>query len=163
MRAFVLICSAALALTTLSGASFAQQKTAKACRQEWQANKAENQAKGITEKAYVADCRKGKAAEPAATAPSGPATTQAPAVPSARPAPTARTTTQPTAANEFASEAQAKARCPGAPVVWVNLKSKVYHFAGTKNYGNTKTGAYMCEQDAQSAGMRAAKNEKHPS
>ena len=29
------------------------QKTAKACREEWQANKAANQANGITEKAYV--------------------------------------------------------------------------------------------------------------
>src|SRR5690348_15750438 len=151
MRAFVLMCSALLAVTTLTTSGVAEQKTAKACRQEWQANKAENQAKGITEKAYVGDCRKGKAAEPATT-PSRPATTQAPAAPSARSAPT--TTAQPSAANEFASEAQAKARCPGAPVVWVNLKSKVYHFAGTKNYGHTKSGAYMCEQDAQSAGMR---------
>src|SRR5690348_9664132 len=108
MRAIVLMCSALLAVTTLTTSSVAQQKTAKACRQEWQANKAENQAKGITEKAYVADCRKGKAAEPATT-PSRPATTQAPAAPSARPSPT---TAQPSAANEFASEAQAKARCP---------------------------------------------------
>jgi hypothetical protein len=47
-------------------------------------------------------------------------------------------------------------------VVWVNEKSHVYHFAGTSNYGNTKRGAYMCEADAQAAGNRAAKNERHP-
>ena len=35
----------------------AQQKTVKACEDEWRANKADNQAKGITEKAYVAQCR----------------------------------------------------------------------------------------------------------
>ena len=65
-------------------------------------------------------------------------------------------------ANEFTTEAQAKARCPAGTVVWANLSSKVYHFAGTHNYGHTNKGAYMCEQDAQSAGVRAAKNEKHP-
>jgi hypothetical protein len=64
--------------------------------------------------------------------------------------------------NQFTSEAQAKARCPTGTVVWANLPSKIYHFAGTHNYGHTKSGAYMCEQDAQSSGMRAAKNEKHP-
>jgi hypothetical protein len=46
--------------------------------------------------------------------------------------------------------------------VWVNVDSKVYHFAGNKNYGTTKSGAYMCEKDTASAGFRAAKNEKHP-
>ena len=38
----------------------------------------------------------------------------------------------------------------------------VFHFAGHKDYGTTKSGAYMCEGDATSQGMRAAKNEKHP-
>ena len=33
---------------------------------------------------------------------------------------------------------------------------------GYKDYGNTKSGAYMCERDATSQGMRASKNEKHP-
>jgi hypothetical protein len=33
---------------------------------------------------------------------------------------------------------------------------------GTRDYGNTKQGAYMCEKDAKAAGDRAAKNEKHP-
>jgi hypothetical protein len=39
----------------------------------------------------------------------------------------------------------------------------VYHFAGTRNYGKTKQGAYMCQKDSDSAGFRAAKNEKPPS
>jgi hypothetical protein len=64
--------------------------------------------------------------------------------------------------NEFTSEEQARARCPTGTVVWANLPSKIYHFAGTHNYGHTRSGAYMCEQDAQNSGMRAAKNEKHP-
>jgi hypothetical protein len=40
----------------------AQQKTAKACLGEWRANKATNQANGVTQKAYVAQCRAGGAA-----------------------------------------------------------------------------------------------------
>jgi hypothetical protein len=47
-------------------------------------------------------------------------------------------------------------------VVWVNLRSRIYHFSGTHNYGNTKSGAYMCESETAAAGMRAAKNEAHP-
>jgi hypothetical protein len=47
-------------------------------------------------------------------------------------------------------------------VVWANLKSNIYHFSGTHNYGNTKRGAYMCEKDTTEAGIRPAENEKHP-
>ena len=41
----------------LALASPAVAKTAKECRAEWTANKAANQAKGVTEKAYVDQCR----------------------------------------------------------------------------------------------------------
>jgi hypothetical protein len=44
--------------------------------------------------------------------------------------------------------------------VWVNLDSKVYHYSGTRYYGNTKNGKYMSEADAIKAGYTAAKNEK---
>jgi hypothetical protein len=40
---------------------FAQQKTAKECREEWRVNKAANQSNGVTEKAYVVQCRGGAA------------------------------------------------------------------------------------------------------
>jgi len=155
----------------------AQQKTAKACRDEWKANKADFQAKKITEKAYVADCLAGKTAAQPATAPvttapapkqetsTKPAAAPAP-MPSAKPAPSAKQSstaaTAPTAANQFTSEALAKAHCPSDTVVWVNLSSKIYHFSGNKSYGTTKTGAYVCEKDATGEGFRAAKNEKHP-
>lgn len=68
----------------------------------------------------------------------------------------------PTGPGQFAEESEAKAHCPSDTVVWVNLSSKVYHFHGTKDYGNTKSGAYICEKDATAQGFRAAKNEKHP-
>jgi hypothetical protein len=161
------------------------QKTAKECRDEWQANKAANQASGVTERAYVAECRGGgtpaqPTAAPATPPAPAPAPTAAPATPAptptaaappaampsppptstARPAPS--TPASPVGANEFSTEAQAKSRCPSDTVVWATLNSKIYHFSGTRFYGNTKNGAYMCESDTAAAGMRAAKNETHP-
>src|SRR3984957_3728825 len=69
----VLVCLAVLGLMTLSSHAIAQQKTAKECREEWQANKAANQANGITQKAYVAQCRGGAApAQTTATPPASP-------------------------------------------------------------------------------------------
>jgi hypothetical protein len=149
------------------------QKTAKDCREEWRANKAANQANGVTEKAYVAQCRSGAApaqttAAPPPPPPPAPAPTAAappsrpppPPPPAAGPNPTVAA--NPAGANEFSTETQAKARCPTDTVVWVTLTSKIYHFSGTRFYGNTKHGAYMCERDAGAAGIRAAKNETHP-
>jgi hypothetical protein len=62
---------------------------------------------------------------------------------------------------QFSTERDAKAHCAGQNVVWVNPRSHVYHFAGTRDYGHTKEGAYMCQADADKVG-RAAKNEKPP-
>jgi len=162
--------------TAAAAPAAAQQKTAKACRDEWRANKADNQAKGITEKAYVTQCRAGTAAAQPAPAPapvpakkttSAPPPAPAPAqnpppARSATQAPPPAATTTPTGANQYTTEAQAKGRCGAGTVVWANLDSKIYHFASYKDYGNTKSGAYMCERDATSQGMRASKNEKHP-
>src|SRR5438552_7601818 len=143
--------------TTAAAPAAGEQKTAKACRDEWRANKADNQAKGITEKAYVTQCRSGgTVAAPApappapAPAPAQPKTTTAPApapAPSAAPASTGArpAATTPTGANQYTTEGQAKMRCLTGTVVWTNLNSKIYHFSGHKDYGNTKSGAYMCE------------------
>jgi hypothetical protein len=65
--------------------------------------------------------------------------------------------------NQFASEAEARSNCRGDTVVWVNTKSRVYHFPGSKDFGNTKHGAFMCRADADRTGtFRAAKNEAKP-
>jgi hypothetical protein len=180
----ILACTLVIGLGPLSTHAWAQAKTAKACAEEWRADKAGFQAKGITEKAYVAACRAGTVATPAtAPAPAPAPTTAAPApapaptaaVPAPAPSasrPSAQTpygttkrgpsTGSPSGPRQFANEPQAKATCPGDTIVWVNLRSKIYHFAGTHNYGNTKDGAYMCERDATAQGMRAPKNEQHP-
>jgi hypothetical protein len=68
----------------------------------------------------------------------------------------------PSGAYQYATEGQARARCPTDTVVWLNTRSNIYHFGGTRNYGTTKSGAYMCENDSLREGMRAAKNETHP-
>ncbi len=139
-------------------------KTTKECDDEYAANKAAIQAAKEKKADFIAACKAlaagqttpiGAAAAPAAAA--SPPPTAKPTPPAAAPAGKAAT-----GANEFSTEAQAKAKCPTGTVVWVNLKSKIYHFAGNKDYGTTKEGAYMCEPDATAAGDRAAKNEKHP-
>jgi hypothetical protein len=79
------------------------------------------------------------------------------------PAPSTGTTTAPAAqAGQFSTEASAKQHCPSDNVVWANTKSMIYHYAGTKDYGKTKEGAFMCQQESNRGGFRAAKNEKAP-
>jgi len=149
----------------------------KACEDEWRANRAANQAAGVTQKAYVEKCRAGAAtaqpapsaapasapsAPPAASRPSQPAAPAPSAAPAQAPTRTPAAAGQPAGSNQYASEAQAKARCPSDTVVWVNLDSKIYHYSSYRNYGQTKSGAFMCEKDTATAGFRAAKNEKRP-
>lgn len=40
--------------------------------------------------------------------------------------------------------------------VWVNTNSGVYHCPGTRWYGNTKSGQYMTQKQAQAKGYRPA-------
>ena len=214
-RAYVAQCRAggAPTQTTVAPAppTSTAQKTVRECQEEWRANKAANQAAGVTERAYVAQCRAGgapaqttAAPAPAPTVPD-PTPTATPTVPAApvpttaspattAPAPTAAAPTEaappirpirpirpvrplpeptstnpvpsnqtaPVPANQFSTEAEAKARCPSDTIVWVNLRSKIYHFSGSRSYGTTEMGAYMCERDTAAEGMRAAKNETHP-
>ena len=40
--------------------------------------------------------------------------------------------------------------------VWVNTNSGVYHCPGTRWYGNTKSGRFMTQREAQSKGYRPA-------
>ena len=147
----------------------ASAKTAKECNAEYSANKAA--IKAVEKKAvYIAACKAGNDAIPtAASAPAQPTPPAAPAAPvpttmpapvpaPASPAPTqaARPAPTPTAG------VPANTSCPGSVLVWVNTKSKVYHFPGTHDYGSTKQGAYLCEQQALADGDRASKREKHP-
>lgn len=58
----------------------------------------------------------------------------------------------------FSTEVQAQQHCPGNTVVWANTSSGIYHLQGTRWYGRTKSGAFVCEKEANQAGMRPARN-----
>jgi hypothetical protein len=142
-----------------------------ACAGQWKQAQAAGTTGGATWPQFLAQCRTRLSS---AAAPSS--GTFAPA-PAPAPAPASQTGSlfpwwQPTAsapassaaaptatgAGEYATELQARARCPSDTVVWVNIGTRVYHYPGTHYYGHTKKGAYMCEADARAAGNRAARN-----
>lgn len=53
--------------------------------------------------------------------------------------------------------ADAQAKCK-SPVVWLNVKSMIYHLQGSKDFGSTKEGAYVCQKAADRDGARPAAN-----
>jgi hypothetical protein len=149
------------------------QSVMKQCGAQWQAAKANGTTNGESWPQFLKACR----AQLASTTNTPSQGGFAPAAPASAPAPAQAPTqsgslfpwqqpTTPTPAatgtGGFASAQEAQNRCPGATVVWVNEHSHIYHLPGTRDYGNTKRGAYMCETEAQASGNRAAKNERHP-
>ena len=137
------------------------QSVMKQCGDEWKAAKANNTTNGMTWQEFLKQCRtqKESSAAPAAAAPAAaPAPAPAPAQTyQPKPVP-AQTAARATGAGQFTTAAEAQARCPSDKVVWLNTKSHIYHYAGTRSYGTTKQGAYMCEADASAAGDRASKS-----
>jgi hypothetical protein len=101
-------------------------------------------------------------------APSAPAPAKAPAEPSAAPGTPASPTPSASSAGassgefQFKTAGKARSHCPNDTVVWANLASKVYHFYGERRYVNTRQGAYMCDGEAISAGMKSKTKEKRP-
>ena len=57
-----------------------------------------------------------------------------------------------------AAEPTAAQTPPEKGMVWVNLRTKIYHREGDRWYGKTKHGKFMSEEDAVKEGYRAAKN-----
>lgn len=45
------------------------------------------------------------------------------------------------------------------PRVWVNTRSGIYHYPGSRWYGHTREGEFMCRSAADAHGYRAARNE----
>src|SRR5690349_16844558 len=69
---------------------------------------------------------------------------------------------EPLGPNQYASESEAKQRCGSDPVVWMNFSSKVYHAAGTRDYGKTRRGAYMCRTEADRSGRPVKGSQPKP-
>jgi hypothetical protein len=155
--------AAALVLGALfAGAGGAQAQNVGACAAQWKQAQAAGTTGGATWPQFLAHC-KAQTAQPS-SAGVAPAPAPAPApVPSGgslfpwwQPAQNAAPSA--TGAGQFRTEAEARYRCPTDKVVWVNVKSKIYHYQGTRYYARTKEGAYMCEADARASGDRAARS-----
>ncbi len=149
------------------------QSVMKQCGAQWQAAKAAGTTAGATWPQFLKSCPAQLASTTSAPPQGGfapaapaPAPTSAPTQsgslfpwqrPAAPPAGSAAST-----GSGSASAQEAQDRCRGSIVVWVNEHSHIYHFPGTRDYGHTKSGAYMCEAEAQTSGNRAAMNERQP-
>jgi len=128
----VAVCAALMGLSALTPSAFAQQKTSKQCNDEWAADQAAIAASGKTKQVFVAECR-------------------------GVPVPARAAAAVPLSKGQYPTEAEAKTSCSADTVVWVNLKSRVYHVSGSGYYGLTRVGAYMCQKDSLAAGFRAPK------
>lgn len=59
----------------------------------------------------------------------------------------------------FPTEQLAQTHCPNDTVVYGENKSGgVYHFKGSRWYGNLKYGMYVCKAEADAGGWQPAKN-----
>ena len=142
------------------------------CASQWKEAKAAGTTGGRTWPQFLAQCRESRTA---AASPSGgfapaPAPAPAPASASASQSgslfPWRKQSSAPASnvgspstlrAGQYTTELAARARCPTDTVVWVNTPTGVYHYSGTRYYGRTRRGAYMCEADARASGYRAAR------
>jgi hypothetical protein len=156
------------------GAPAGGQSVMKMCASQWKDAKAAGTTAGQTWPQYLSQCRARQGSAASSSGGFAPASAPAPApapasqsgslfpwwqqsAPSSAPA---SNVGAPSAlqAGQFTTELAARARCPSDTVVWVNTPTRIYHYSGTRYYGHTLKGAYMCEADARGDGYRAARN-----
>lgn len=58
----------------------------------------------------------------------------------------------------FSTARAAQVHCPKDVVVWLNTKTGIWHKKGTRWYGRTKYGAYVCRREAAAVGDRGSEN-----
>ena len=56
----------------------------------------------------------------------------------------------------FLFEQQAQQHCPNDSIVWVILRSGIYHSNTERWYGQTSDGTYACRKDAEAAGYHGS-------
>ena len=54
----------------------------------------------------------------------------------------------------FEFERSAQNHCPGEAIVWIDATSRTYDVSTDRFYGRTSTGAFVCLQEATTAGYR---------
>jgi hypothetical protein len=60
--------------------------------------------------------------------------------------------------SNFPTAQEAQQKCPTDLVVWLDIPTRTYHYRGQRWYGATKSGAYVCRNEAVRAGMRATRS-----
>jgi hypothetical protein len=60
--------------------------------------------------------------------------------------------------SSYKTEQLAQAHCPRDQVVWVEMKTGIYHFRGDRLFGETQSGAYACRREVDASGGRLAVN-----
>jgi hypothetical protein len=151
------------------GAPSAGQSVMRLCASQWKDAKAAGTTGGLSWPQFLSQCRgrQGSVASSSGGFASAPAPAPAPQSGSLFPwwqqsapasAPASNVAPSALQAGQYTTELAARARCPSDTVVWVNTPTRIYHYSGTRYYGHTLKGAYMCEADARGGGYRAARN-----
>jgi hypothetical protein len=156
------------------GAPAGGQSVMRLCASQWKDAKASGTAGGLSWPQFLSQCRARQGSAVSSSGGFAPATAPAPA-----PAPASQSgslfpswqqsapstadasnvgTPSTLQAGQYTTELAARARCPSDTVVWVNTPTRIYHYSGTRYYGHTLKGGYMCEADARAAGYRASRN-----
>jgi hypothetical protein len=148
------------------------QSVMRLCASQWKDAKAAGTSAGQTWPQFLSQCRARQTSTASSSGGFVPAPAPAPAptsqsgslfpwwqqsAPSTAPASSGGTPST-LQEGQYTTELAARARCPSDTVVWVNTPTRIYHYSGTRFYGHTLKGAYMCEAEARTGGYRAARN-----
>lgn len=121
-----------------------QQERMRSCSAQAREQKLE----GEPRTAFMRECLAGHAGPGAAPAGAAPAAAS-PATPGNAPSVTNPPPRHP-------SEAAARSACANDEVVWGNTESHVFHARGSRFYGQTRNGGWMCRAQAELSGYREA-------
>lgn len=58
----------------------------------------------------------------------------------------------------FTSEDNAHIHCPYDVIVWLNPRTKLWYTNKSRHYANDRFGAFVCKEEAKTAGFKQGKN-----
>ncbi len=56
---------------------------------------------------------------------------------------------------QFPTGRAAQRHCPMDKVVWLDTSTRRYYYAGSKNYGKTARGGFVCKKELKGIGTKA--------